>query len=273
MTYLFSVDIEGISGVVSVKQGSMDSKEYDRAQDLMTKEANAAAEGAFDAGEEKIYITDGHGKMRNIVMEDLDERVELFSGRPKILSQMEGLKEKDIEAVGYVGYHSSAHSRGTLSHTYSGAVVDDLKIGGKKVSEFAMNSYLASKYDVPVFFLAGDTEIIREAKELYPDIPHVVTKKPTGRYSAKCRHPKVVRKEIRETIKEAIKKKKGKVIKPESSTFHARFKDAGKLDNCELLPSIDRIGPKEFIIDTGDMETNYKVFRACTMLATVVSQS
>jgi len=59
MTYLFSVDIEGISGVVSAKQGSMDSKEYDRARELMTKEADAATKGAFDAGEEKVYMTDG----------------------------------------------------------------------------------------------------------------------------------------------------------------------------------------------------------------------
>ncbi len=273
MTYLFSVDIEGISGVVSVKQGSMDSKEYDRARELMTKEAGAATKGAFEAGEEKVYMTDGHGKMRNIIIEDLEERVELFSGRPKILSQMEGLKEEDIEAVGFVGYHSSAHSRGTLAHTYYGSVVDDLKIGGRSVNEFAMNSYLAAKYDVPVFFLAGDAEIIREAKELYPEIPHVITKTPTGRYSAKCRHPKVVRNEIKETVKKAIKKKKGKVIHPENPTFYVRFKDAGKLDNCELLPSIERTGPKEFIVDTGDIETNYKVFRACTMLATTVSQS
>ncbi len=271
MTYLFSVDIEGISGVVSGPQCKMDSKEYDRAQELMTKEADAAAKGAFEAGAETVYVTDGHGKMRNIVIEDLDEKVELFSGRPKLLSQMEGLGE-ELNGVGYVGYHSSAHSQGTLSHTYSGAVVDKLMIGDIMASEFAMNSFLAAKYDVPIFFLAGDDEIIREAKELYPEIPHVRTKKATGRYSAKCRHPKVVRKEIEETVEEAIQKDKGKVIEAEETRFHVCFKDAGKLDNLELLPSVERTGPKEFIVDTGDIETNYKVFRACTMLVTVDSQ-
>jgi len=271
MTYLFSVDIEGISGVVSGPQCRMDSKEYDRAQELMTKEANAAAKGAFEADAEQVFITDGHGKMRNIIIEDLDERVELFSGRPKLLSQMEGLSE-ELQGVGYVGYHSSAHSQGTLSHTYSGAVVDKLMIGDVMASEFAMNSFLAAQYDVPVFFLAGDDEIIREAKELYPEIPHVQTKKATGRYSAKCRHPKVVRDEIKETVEDAIKDDKGKIIEPEETLFHVWFKDAGKLDNLELLPSVERTGSKEFIVDTGDIETNYKVFRACTMLATVDSQ-
>ncbi len=271
MTYLFSVDIEGISGVVSGPQCRMDSKEYDRAQKLMTKEANAAAKGAFNAGAETVYVTDGHGKMRNIIIEDLDERGELFSGRPKMLSQMEGLNE-ELTGVGYVGYHSSAHSQGTLSHTYSGAGVDKLMIGDVMASEFAMNSFLAAKYNVPIFFLAGDDEIIREAKELYPDIPHVLTKKATGRYSAKCRHPKVVRKEIKKKVKEAIENDRGRIIEPEETLFHVWFKDAGKLDNVELLPSVERTGPKEFMIDTGDLETNYKVFRACTMLATVDSQ-
>lgn len=139
-------------------------------------------------------------------------------------------------------------------------------------SEFAMNSFLAAKYNVPIFFLAGDDEIIREAKELYPDIPHVLTKKATGRYSAKCRHPKVVRKEIKKKVKEAIENDRGRIIEPEETLFHVWFKDAGKLDNVELLPSVERTGPKEFMIDTGDLETNYKVFRACTMLATVDSQ-
>lgn len=272
MTYLFSVDIEGISGVVSVKQGAMDSNEYKRARDLMTKEANSAAKGAFDGGADGVYITDGHGKMRNIVIEDLDERIELFSGRPKLFSQMEGLYEEGIEGVGYVGYHSSAHTRGTLSHTYSGSVVDRVHVGEKMASEFAMNSYLAAQYEIPVIFLSGDTEIINEAKDLYPKIPHVITKTPTGRYSAKCRHPNIVRKEIRKKVKETIENGEGKIIEPEETYFRVWFKDSGKLDNLELLPSVERVGPKQFIIDTGDYETNYKVFRACTMLATVDSQ-
>lgn len=271
MTYLLSVDIEGISGIVSSNQGSMDSDEYERGRTLMTKEANAAARGVFDAGEDVVYITDGHGKMRNIKIEGLDERVELFSGRPKLLSQMEGLDE-EIEGVGFIGYHSSAHSMGTLSHTYSGAVVDGVKIGRRKANEFIMNSYLAAQYDVPVFFLSGDSEVIREAKELYPDIRHVVTKYPTGRYSARCRHPSAVRQDLREKVEEAVSRAKGKVLEPDDTDFKVKFKDAGKLDNVELLPSAERTGPKSFIIDTGDLETNYKVFRACTMLATVDSQ-
>ncbi len=271
MTYLFSVDIEGIAGVVSVKHGSMDSKEYDEAREWMTKEANSAALGAFDTGVSKVFVTDGHGKMRNLKLDDLDERIEVFYGRPKLLSQMEGLS-RDIEGVGYIGYHSSSHSFGTLAHTYFGRVVDRLEIGGREASEFAMNSYLAGQYRVPVFFISGDREAVREAQELYPGIPHVITKEPTGRYSARCRHPSVVRKEIRENVKEAIERRRGKVLKPDNTKFNVRFKDAGKLDNLELLPEVDRKGPKEFVIDTGDYETNYKLFRACTMLATMVSQ-
>lgn len=266
MKYLFSVDIEGISGVVAPKQGSMDSKEYERARKLMTEEANAAATGAFDAGAEQVIINDSHGKMRNIIVEDLDERVELISGRPKVLSMMEGLEE-DIGGVGFVGYHGSSGSYGTLSHTYSGSVVDVVKIDDMVVGEFALNSFLAGEKGIPIFFISGDQEAIREAKELYRGIPHVLTKTSKGRYSAKLRHPEVIRKEIREVVKENISLGKRKVIATKETALEVRFKDAGMVDNLELLPSIERTGPKEFLIDTGDFDTNYKVFRASTILA------
>ncbi len=271
MTYLFSVDIEGVSGVVSVKQTDMESKEYKTARILMTKETNAAVIGAFDGKADSVVVTDGHGKMRNLDIEELDERVEIYLGSPKLHSMMEGLN-KDITAVGFIGYHGSADSFGTLAHTYSGRVVDKVFVGDRMVSEFALNSYLAAQYDVPVFFISGDQEAVREAREHYPDIPYVISKYATGRYSARCRHPNVVREEIKTAVKKAVEDGTGKILSPEGGTIRARFTDPGKLDNLELLPSVERSGPKEFVIDTGDYETNYRVFRACTMLATFVSQ-
>ncbi len=271
MTYLFSVDIEGVSGVVSIKQTDMESKEYETSRELMTKEVNAAVAGAFDGGAGSVHVTDGHGNMRNLSIEELDERVEIFLGYPRLQSMMEGLS-KETTAVGYIGYHGSAHSLGTLAHTYSGRVVDKVHVGDKMAGEFALNSYLAGEYEVPVFFISGDQEAVREAKELYPEIPHVISKYATGRYSARCMHPKAVRDEIKAVVRKAVEEGKGKVIRPEDDVIHAWFTDSGKLDNLELLPSVERTGPKEFVIDTGNYETNYKVFRACTMLATTVSQ-
>ena len=50
MRILISADIEGISGVMSPEQTSPGSGEYERARLLMTREVNAAVEGALEGG-------------------------------------------------------------------------------------------------------------------------------------------------------------------------------------------------------------------------------
>jgi len=69
---------------------------------------------------------------------------------------------------GFIGYHGSAHSTGTLLHTYSGAVVDSVKIGGRKANEFIMNSYLAAQYDVPFSSYPGTAKLSAKLKNSTP---------------------------------------------------------------------------------------------------------
>ena len=60
MRILISADIEGISGVMSPEQTSPGSGEYERARLLMTREVNAAVEGALEGGATEIWVADGH---------------------------------------------------------------------------------------------------------------------------------------------------------------------------------------------------------------------
>lgn len=55
MRILISADIEGISGVMSPEQTSPGSGEYERARLLMTREVNAAVEGALEGGATEIW--------------------------------------------------------------------------------------------------------------------------------------------------------------------------------------------------------------------------
>ena len=48
MKVLISVDIEGIAGVFHPEQTRAGNAEYEQARRWMTREANAAAQGAFD---------------------------------------------------------------------------------------------------------------------------------------------------------------------------------------------------------------------------------
>ena len=117
MKVFISVDMEGISGVVNWAHTEYGKDSYERFRRLMTKEADAAAKGAFEAGATEVVINDSHGGMRNIIIEDLDPRVKLITGSPKPMSMMEGIGP-DFDAVMLIGYHSRASSTGVLNHTY-----------------------------------------------------------------------------------------------------------------------------------------------------------
>ena len=91
MRILISADIEGISGVMSPEQTSPGSGEYERARLLMTREVNAAVEGALEGGATEIWVADGHGQYNNILLEELHPGACLVSGKPRLFGMMCGL--------------------------------------------------------------------------------------------------------------------------------------------------------------------------------------
>ena len=72
MKVFISIDMEGISGVVSSEQCTPGNAEYERARILMTQEANAAILGARAAGATEVVVDDSHGSMRNLLIEQLE---------------------------------------------------------------------------------------------------------------------------------------------------------------------------------------------------------
>src|SRR5262245_56785549 len=78
-----SVDMEGVSGVVTGDQTSAGGADYGRFRRLMTEEANAAINGAILAGATEIVVNDSHGSMRNLLIEELNQRAQLISNNIK----------------------------------------------------------------------------------------------------------------------------------------------------------------------------------------------
>ncbi|MDP6801357.1 MAG: hypothetical protein FI707_00800 [SAR202 cluster bacterium] len=125
-----SVDMEGISGVVHGDHTGRSGQDYELARRLMTLEANAAIEGAFEGGADEVVVNDSHGTMRNLLPELLDQRAALITGSPKPLAMMAGL-DGSFDAALCVGYHGRAGTRGILDHTIHGGVVHDIRINGE----------------------------------------------------------------------------------------------------------------------------------------------
>ncbi|MCY0903124.1 MAG: M55 family metallopeptidase [Firmicutes bacterium] len=85
MRILISVDLEGIAGVPGREDIMPGNVNYERFRRQTTQEANAAVDGAFDAGADSVVVNDSHGRMRNLLYEELDPRAELISGHNKVL--------------------------------------------------------------------------------------------------------------------------------------------------------------------------------------------
>jgi len=73
-----SVDMEGISGLVTSEETSEKGPDYQLFRQLMTEEANAAIEGALEAGATEIVVRDAHGSARNILPQLLNPEAKLI---------------------------------------------------------------------------------------------------------------------------------------------------------------------------------------------------
>src|SRR2546422_6060226 len=101
--------MEGIAGVVHEDQTNpLDPRcagEYNRFRKLMTAEANAAIEGAVEAGATTIVVNDSHWLMRNLLAEELNQAAVLVSGGSQPRSMMEG-SGGGVAPAFFVGYHT-----------------------------------------------------------------------------------------------------------------------------------------------------------------------
>lgn len=204
MKVYLSVDIEGVAGVVHTDQARRSGHDYSLARRLMTAEANAAARGAFDAGASLVLVNDSHADMRNLLIDELDHRVELLSGSLKPLSMVEGAAER-FDAALFVGYHAGSGSQGgILDHTYSSAVVARVRVDGLEMNEAGLNALVCGEYGTPVVFLSGDEVTCAQARALLPGIEAVAVKSGVSRYSARSLHPEEARRRIYDGVKRAL---------------------------------------------------------------------
>ena len=77
MKVYISMDAEGISGIYNLGQVMTNNREYEFARRMMANDINAAAEGAFQAGAEQVIVNDAHNNGSNLIIEQLDPRIDL----------------------------------------------------------------------------------------------------------------------------------------------------------------------------------------------------
>ena len=208
MNVYVSVDIEGITGVVHGDMMASGQPEYGRGRALMMGDANAAVEGLVRAGAELVIVGDGHGPMRNLLIEDLHPGAQLVSGSgdAKDYCQLEGADSDRFDAAVFIGYHAMAKTfRAIHPHTIAGIAVSELRINGRPHGETGLNAAVLASLGIPTVMVTGDATTVEEAKVfLGPEIETVAVKRATGRNAAICRPPAVTKPEITAAAERAV---------------------------------------------------------------------
>jgi D-amino peptidase len=199
-----SVDMEGVAGVVhwdEVEQGKTD---YEMFRRLMTEEANAAIDGALQAGATEILVRDSHWSARNLLPDELREEATLlreWSGGP--MGMMEGL-DQTFDAAIFIGYHGRAGAiLSPLGHTMSGRILS-VHLNGKEMPEAGLNAAKAGTIGVPVVMVAGDASLCEEATALLGRVETAPVKEGIG-IAAKSLHPTKARELIKKKVAAALK--------------------------------------------------------------------
>ncbi len=203
MKIFIMTDLEGATGVAgNWSDFNPGGKEHNAARRFLTGDVNAAIEGAFEAGAEEIVVLDGHGAAFSIILEELDPRAQLIRGRR--LSELEGLDET-FDLMFAIGAHAMAGTPdGLLTHTLSHVGIDNIWLNNQPVGEIGLWAALAGHYNVPLGLVTGDLAAVREAKNLLGEIFTVAVKEATSRFAAKCLHPDISHKLIRDAAKKTL---------------------------------------------------------------------
>jgi len=186
MRVFVSVDMEGATGVCHRDHLVPGGQDYERARGWLTGDVNAAVEGAVLAGATEVVVADGHGTMRNVVLDDLHEDARLLTGpaqaRNRPHGQLAALEGARYDAAMLIGYHSRAGTPGgLLSHTWVGALVHEIRLNGQPAGEALLNAALLGHYGIPVVFASGADDFCREVRaDLGEDLEVVEVKQALG---------------------------------------------------------------------------------------------
>ncbi len=256
-----SVDMEGISGVVTSEECSSSGRDYGLFRRIMTEDTNAAVEGAFKAGATEVWVRDSHGSARNILPDLLDRRAILvrdWSGGHK--SMMEGIDET-FDAVIFIGYHARAGTPDAIiEHTMSG-VVTDSTVNGVSLPEAGWNALIAGHYNVPVVFVSGDRAICGQVKDMFGEVETVAVKDAIGA-AAVCLHPLEAQDKISEGVEKALKQldryQAYKFSPP--YTLVLKLKTEKQVYNGSFYPGAERTGDWELTFRSDDIMEIVKAF-------------
>jgi D-amino peptidase len=270
MKILISADMEGATGVTWPADCEPGAPEWQRCRPMFTSDVNAAVAGLFDGGATDVLINEAHATMRNLLLEDLDDRATMITGRHKDLTMVEGIQRGDVDGVVFLGYHTAAGTEGVLAHTYLPKSITDVRVGGEIGSEGRLNAQVAAEYGVPVILVTGDDRTCADAEGYAPDAQKVAVKDHVSRYTAECRPPGRTYADIRAAAKAATARAvRYEPVAAGPFTVEIEVDAAQLVTNACMVPTVDRIGERRVRFTAPTAYHMIRCFKAvCTLIST-----
>jgi len=272
MKILISADMEGATGVTWPADVEPGTEQWQRCRVMFTADVNAAVAGLFDGGATDVLINEAHASMRNLLLESLDERATMLTGRHKDLTMVEGIQHGDVDGVAFVGYHAGAGTEGVLAHTYLANSITSVVVNGQAASEGWLNARVAEQYGVPVILITGDDRACSDAASYAPAAQTVAVKQCVSRYAAICRPPKVTA----EAISAAAAKATALAVRrppAEASAFRVAVEvDAAQLAQAAaIVPGVERTGVRTVEYEVTSASEMIRCFKTvCTMISAAI---
>lgn len=271
---LISADMEGATGVTWPADVEPGTEQWQRCRRMFTSDVNAAVAGLLDGGASEVIINEAHSTMRNILLEDLDPRAVMLTGRHKELSMVEGIQHSDVDGVAFLGYHAAAGADGVLAHTYLPNSITAVMVNGVRASEGLLNSYVAAQYGVPIVLVTGDDRTCADAEGYAAGVPAVAVKDCVSRYAAVCRPPEVTAAAIKAAARDGMKLA-GRMEAGGDCSFEVEVDvDAAQLaQSAAIVPTVRRTGERSVgyrSTSAYDMIRCFKV--VCTMISSAMEE-
>jgi D-amino peptidase len=267
MKILISADMEGVTGVTAPEDVHPGTPSYERFRRLFMHDVNAAIAGAFEGGATEVVVNEGHNRMRNLFIEDLDARAQLISGGHKPLIMMEGI-DRGVDLAFFIGYHAPFGEPGVLSHMFLGKGVFDIKLNGETCSEGRMNAMLAGTFGVPVGLVTGDDVACVDATRYIPGVRTVAVKEAIDRYVAICLPPERTEPLIRGAAAEACRDASAfrPLVADPPYRWEMTLTNPSLAGRAAMVPGVERVDARTVTWSSDDFRASVDAFAIVSIM-------
>ncbi|TQN32098.1 D-aminopeptidase DppA [Haloactinospora alba] len=267
MKILISADMEGATGVTWGADVEPGTEQWQRCRAMFTSDVNGAIAGFLAGGASEVVVNEAHSTMRNLLLEQLDERATMLTGRHKDLSMVEGVQHGDTDGAAFLGYHSGAGDSGVLAHTYLPNSITGVWLDGEPASEGRLNARVTAEHGCPVVLVTGDDRACADAASYAPDARTVTVKECVSRYAAVCRPPSRTFTDIAAGAEQAVAlagntgpgRRDPLTVEVETDASHL----AGA---ATLVPGVGRVGTRRVRYTSPSAYEMIRTFKAVTTL-------